>query len=228
MARGLTRDQIGVSEEMIATFGDIVFRMSHNYQERTGDPVRNLDWAEIERQQEDMGLTDQLIGDRLGLTRNQVLFIRTVMERRRFRTGHHSRLLELGGGKRFRAERFTPELNHFHYSEAALALRASIRFDPERARDYVRRGWWRDDTIPKWLARHAAERPDAPAIVNAGAALSWAQLADKVSRLAGALHRAGVAKGDVVAVQLPNVPEFLVAYFAICRLGAVMTTLHMP
>ena len=47
MARGLTREQIGVSEEMIATFGDIVFRMSHNYQERTGDPVRTIaaTWA---------------------------------------------------------------------------------------------------------------------------------------------------------------------------------------
>jgi non-ribosomal peptide synthetase component E (peptide arylation enzyme) len=228
MARGLTREQIGVTEEMIATFGDLVFRMSHNYQERTGDPVRKLDWAEIERQKEDMGLTDQQIGDKLGLTRNQVLFIRTVMERRKFRTGHHARLLELGGGKRFRAERFTPELNHFRYGEAALALRAAMRFDPERAREYVRRGFWRDDTISKWLARHAMERADAPAIVHAGAVLSWAQLAEKVSRLAGALHRAGVAKGDVVAVQLPNIPEFLIAYFAICRLGAVMTTLHMP
>ncbi|MGH7003110.1 MAG: hypothetical protein ACREIP_04110, partial [Alphaproteobacteria bacterium] len=155
MARGLTRQQIGVSEAMIATFGELVFRMSHNYQERAGDPVRLLDWAEIERQQENMGLTDQQIADRLGLSRNQVLFIRTVEERRRFRTGHHSRLLELGGGKRFRAERVTPELNHFRYSENALALRAAIRFDPERARDYVRRGWWRDDTITKWLARHA-------------------------------------------------------------------------
>ncbi len=228
MARGLTRDQIGVTEEMIATFGDLVFRMSHNHQQRTGDPVRALDWAEIERQQEDMGLTDQQIGDRLGLTRNQVLFIRTVMERRRFRTGHHSRLLELGGGKRFRAERFTPDLNHFKYSEAALALRAAVRFDPERAREYVRRGWWRDDTISKWLARHAAERPDAPAVVHGANVLSWAQLADKVARLAGALHGAGVARGEVVAVQLPNIPEFIVAFFAIARLGAVMTTLHMP
>ncbi len=228
MARGLTRDQIGVTEEMIATFGDLVFRMSHNHQQRTGDPVRGLDWSEIERQQEDMGLTDQQIGDRLGLTRNQVLFIRTAMERRRFRTGHYSRLLELGGGKRFRAERFTPDLNHFKYSEAALALRASVRFDPERAREYVRRGWWRDDTISKWLARHAAERPDAPAIVHGATVLSWAQLADKVARLAGALHRAGVAKGDVVAVQLPNIPELLIAYFAICRLGAVLSSLHMP
>src|SRR5215470_15230338 len=188
MARGLTRDQIGVTEQMIATFGDLVFRLSHNYQERTGDPVRTLDWSEIERQKEDMGLTDQQIADKLGLTRNQVLFIRTVMERRKFRTGHHARLLELGGGKRFRAERFTPELNHFRYGEAALALRAALRFDPERARDYVRRGWWRDDTLTKWLARHAAERPEAPALVIEDKVTSWAVLADKVARLAGALH----------------------------------------
>jgi acyl-coenzyme A synthetase/AMP-(fatty) acid ligase len=32
----------------------------------------------------------------------------------------------------------------------------------------------------------------------------------------------------VVAVQLPNVPEFVVAYLAACRLGAVMSTIHMP
>jgi len=228
MARGLTRAEIGVTEELIATFGEMVFRMSHNYQERTGDPVRLRDWKEIERQQEDMGLTDQQIADRLGLSRNQVLFIRTIEERRRFRTGHHSRLLELGGGKRFRAERFTPELNHFRYSPNALALRAAIRFDPERAREYVHRGWWRDDTLTKWLARHAAERPEAPAIVHAGTALSWKTLSEKVARLAGGLHAAGVAKGDVVAVQLPNIPEFLVAYLAICRLGAVLSTLHMP
>ncbi|MCW5772088.1 MAG: acyl--CoA ligase [Rhodospirillaceae bacterium] len=228
MARGLTRDQIGVTEEMIATFGDIVFRMSHNYQERSGDPVRLLDWQEIERQQENMGLSDQQIADRLGLSRDQVLFLRTVEERRRFRTSSHSRLLALGGGKRFRAERMTPELNHFRYSEHALALRAAIRFDPERAREYISRGWWRDDTVSKWLARHAAERPEAPAIVHAGAAISWQALSERVARLAGGLRAAGVSKGDVVAVQLPNIPEFLIAYFAICRLGGVLSTLHMP
>ncbi len=228
MARGLTRDEIGVTEEMIATFGEMVFNLSHNLQTRTGDPVRALDWAAIERQREDMGLADQQIADKLGLTRNQVLFLRTVMERRRFRTGHHSRLLELGGGKRFRAERMTPQLDHFRYSENALALRASLRFDPAQARDFVRRGLWRDDTIPKWLARHAAERGEAPAVVHAGATLNWRELAAKVARLAGALHHAGVARGDVVAVQLPNMAEFLIAYFAICRLGAAMTTIHMP
>jgi acyl-coenzyme A synthetase/AMP-(fatty) acid ligase len=228
MARGLTRDQIGVTEEMIATFGDVVFRMSHNYQERHGDPVRLLEWKEIERQQENMGLSDQQIADRLGLSRDQVLFIRTVEERRRFRTSSYSRLLGLGGGKRFRAERMTPELNHFRYSENALALRAAIRFDSERARDYIRRGWWRDDTLTKWLARHAAERPDAPALIHRDATITWRELSETVARLAGGLHAAGIVKGDVVAVQLPNLPEFVVAYLAICRLGAVLSTLHMP
>jgi non-ribosomal peptide synthetase component E (peptide arylation enzyme) len=228
MARGLTREEIGVTEEMIATFGDLVFNLSHNHQARTGDPVRERDWAAVERQREDMGLSDLQIADKLGLTRNQVLFLRTIMERRRFRTGHYARLLELGGGKRFRPERMAPNLDHFRYSEDALALRAALRFDPGQAREFVRRGFWRDDTITKWLARHAAERPEAPALVHAGTTIRWRDLAGNVSRVAGALHRAGVARGAMVAVQLPNIAEFVIAYFALCRLGAAMTTLHMP
>jgi acyl-coenzyme A synthetase/AMP-(fatty) acid ligase len=110
----------------------------------------------------------------------------------------------------------------------ALALRASLRFDPARAEEFVARGWWRDDTLPHWLARHVLERPAAPALVHAGATVSWEELAVRVERFAAGLHAAGVSAGDVVAVQLPNVPEFVVAYLASCRLGAVMSTIHMP
>ncbi len=228
MAQGLDRAQIGVTEAMIRTFGEVVFDLSHNHQLREGDPVRLLDYAEIERQREAMGLTDAQIAAKLGLTRAQVLFIRTMEERRRFRTGHYARLLELGGGKRFRPERFTPHLDRFRYGEAALALRAGLAFDPARAREYVSRGWWRDDTLPGWLARHARERPDAPALVHGERTVSWRALAARVDRLAGALHAAGVAKGEVVALQLPNTVEFVVAYLAILRLGAVASTIHMP
>ena len=78
MARGLTRDQIGITEEMIRTFGDAVFCMSHNIQVREGDPVRNLDFAEIERQREAMGLADVQIAERIGLTREQVMFLSLI------------------------------------------------------------------------------------------------------------------------------------------------------
>jgi acyl-coenzyme A synthetase/AMP-(fatty) acid ligase len=102
------------------------------------------------------------------------------------------------------------------------------RYDPSVEREYVSRGWWAEDTLARWLARHAAERPHAPALASQGRTLGWASLQDQVLRIAGGLEALGVQRGDVVAVQLPNVPEFVLAYLAIARLGAVMCTLHMP
>jgi acyl-CoA synthetase (AMP-forming)/AMP-acid ligase II len=95
--------------------------------------------------------------------------------------------------------------------------------------EYVRRGWWSaHDTLTNWLARHVAERPSAPAIAFQGQVFSWRELQDRVLKTAYGLKQRGVSRGDVVAVQLPNLPEFIVSYFAIGRLGAVTCTLHMP
>lgn len=112
--------------------------------------------------------------------------------------------------------------------EDAPALRSVLRFDEAQAVEFVARGWWREDTLSQWLARHALERPAAPALVHAGAVVSWKALAERAERFAAGLRAAGVSAGDVVAVQLPNIPEFVVAYLAVCRLGAVMSTIHMP
>src|SRR5262245_30301164 len=102
------------------------------------------------------------------------------------------------------------------------------RFDPAREREYVARGWWREDSLPAWLATHAQRRARAPALAWRDGRLSWAELHERVQRVAGGLRRRGVQRGDVVAVQLPNTPEFVISYLAICRLGAAMCTLHMP
>lgn len=228
MARGLNRRQIGVTEEMMATFGEIVLRMSHNHQIREGDPYREKDWDAIERHREMMGLSDAEIAERIGLSRNQVLYIRTLMERRRFRTGHYARLLELGGGKRFRTERFTPHLDHFRYSEDALELRAAMNYPPDRARDYVEKGWWRNETQRRYLECNAAERPDAPAFVLPDRTLNWKELRDTAERVAKGLWQLGLRPGDVVALQLPNIPEFAIANLAVTWFGGVVQTIHMP
>jgi len=228
MARGLSRAQLGITDAMLATFGEAIFRMSHNLQLREGDPVRALDWAEIERQQEAMGLADGQIAARVGLTREQVMFIRNSEESRRFRTGQTAYLLDLGGGRRYRPEKVVRLEDRFRYSEDALRLRASFNYDPERTRIYVENGWWAADTLTAWVARHAAERPDEAAVVFSNEIISWKSLQDRSLKFAEGLRRAGVARGEVVAVQLPNSVEFIVAFLAICRLGAVMCTLHMP
>ena len=100
--------------------------------------------------------------------------------------------------------------------------------DPVLERAYLDAGWWADDTLSKWLARHVRERPQAPAVAFQDATLTWAELEKRVLRTAYALRARGVERGDVVAVQLPNTPEFVFAYLAIAHLGAVLCTLHMP
>ena len=224
----LTRERLGVTESMLASYGELIFRMSHNLQERTGDPVRLRDFAAVEAQREAMGLSDGQIAQRLGLTREQVIFIRNWEESRRFRTGQQAYLIELGGGKRFRPERVVRLEDRPVYSADALRLRAAFNYEPQRIAEFVARGFWRgEDVLSTWMARHLKERPDAAALIQGGETLSYKALAARTARLAGGLRQAGIARGDVVAVQLPNVIEFVVAYLAICRLGAVMCTLHM-
>lgn len=77
-----------------------------------------------------------------------------------------------------------------------------------------------DLTLPELLERAAAAYPDAPALAFLNGRLTYHQLKDHVDRLATALAGLGVAPGHRVAVQLPNLPQTVIAYYAIVRLGA--------
>ncbi|MDQ5848298.1 MAG: acyl--CoA ligase [Pseudomonadota bacterium] len=101
-------------------------------------------------------------------------------------------------------------------------------YDPVRERQYLAQGWWAEDTLSGWLARHVSQRGNAAAIAHGDKTLTWRDLQARVLRAAGGLKKKGIGPGDVVAVQLPNIAEFIVAHLAIGRLGAVMCTLHMP
>jgi acyl-CoA synthetase (AMP-forming)/AMP-acid ligase II len=96
-------------------------------------------------------------------------------------------------------------------------------------REYQVRDWWRDDdTLWHWLRKHASSKPEHPAVISYAGSITWRTLHDRVLRAANGLREKGIAAGDVVALQLPNIPEFLIAHLAIARLGAVMCTVHMP
>ncbi len=103
-----------------------------------------------------------------------------------------------------------------------------IRSDAERQARYRAAGYWRDDTLRDWLDAHARERPGHDALRQGDRRVTWAELRRLTRALQGALDGLGIRKGDVVAVQLPNIVEFVVAYLAISGRGAVMQTLHMP
>lgn len=106
--------------------------------------------------------------------------------------------------------------------------RISIDFDPVRGAAYRERGYWNDETLTDWLQRNARERPAHVALRTGDATWTYRRLHDEAIAMARGLAGIGVRRGDVVAVQLPNTPQFVLAYLAIASLGAVMQTLHMP
>jgi len=75
-------------------------------------------------------------------------------------------------------------------------------------------------TIPQFLERAAAEYPDAPAVIFLNRRLTSRELTDHVQRFATALARLGVEKDSRVAIQLPNLPQTVIAYYATLSLGA--------
>jgi len=68
--------------------------------------------------------------------------------------------------------------------------------------------------------------PDAPVCRFGGNPTSYRQLDEQSGRLAAGLQAAGLAPGHVVAVQLPNLPQFLVAYFGALKAGLVVLPLN--
>ncbi len=93
--------------------------------------------------------------------------------------------------------------------------------DPQEAARHYASGAWRKDTLYSLLARHAAERPSAPALRDARLRLSWRELLAWVDAFAQALHAAGVRRGQRVAVWLPSRAEGVVALLACSRNGYV-------
>lgn len=105
----MSKEAFGVTEEMIERFGDEIFDLGLNLQQRRGDAVRELDWDAIEANREGMGISDEEIAGKLGLSHDQVRYIRIVLEHRRFDTSNYAKLYKLGGGKRYRPDR---EISH--------------------------------------------------------------------------------------------------------------------
>jgi fatty-acyl-CoA synthase len=76
------------------------------------------------------------------------------------------------------------------------------------------------------LRRAADVFPDRTAVVYGGLRRSYGEYHERVTRLASALMRAGVAPGDVVATLLPNVPAQAEAHFGVPACGAVLNTIN--
>ncbi|CAG0959496.1 MAG: ATP-dependent acyl-CoA ligase [Rhizobiaceae bacterium] len=83
-------------------------------------------------------------------------------------------------------------------------------------------------SIGAFVAERAATMGDAPAAVwfEDGLTLSYADLNERSDALAAALLARGIRKGAHVALMMSNVPEFVLSWFALAKLGAVLVPVN--
>jgi acyl-CoA synthetase (AMP-forming)/AMP-acid ligase II len=85
-----------------------------------------------------------------------------------------------------------------------------------------------DVPVTDFVLRHAARLGDKPALIDGptGRTLSYRQLAEGARRTAAGLARRGFAKGQVLAIYCPNLPEYAVVFLGVAMAGGVNTTVN--
>ena len=97
----------------------------------------------------------------------------------------------------------------------------SIRHDPDREAHARDGGWWLDTTIGDAAAMLAAQEPDRVLVIDGEIRLTAGDLYQSARRLADAMRKRGICRGDVVSFMLPNWHEACVVYLATALIGAV-------
>lgn len=80
--------------------------------------------------------------------------------------------------------------------------------------------------ISKLLERNARKYPLHEAIITSNNRLNYKELNRLVTKLASSLQQNGVKQGDKVILFMPNTPEFVISYFAVLRLGAIVVPIN--
>jgi len=103
----------------------------------------------------------------------------------------------------------------------APTLDGMVPWPEDLARRYRERGYWRGIPIGRAFEASASGHPERLAVVDGERRLTYGELSVLVDRLALHLAGRGLHSGARVLFQLPNVAEFVVAYFACLRVGAI-------
>lgn len=77
------------------------------------------------------------------------------------------------------------------------------------------------------LTESAKKYPDETAVIFETFKLSYAQLNAVSNQFANGLSQLGVKQGDKVAIMMPNIPQFMIAYYGVLKLGAVVVPMNV-
>src|SRR5512142_697374 len=84
----------------------------------------------------------------------------------------------------------------------------------------------RGRSVAAAFEERAAENPNRTFLIFDDRRYTYGQVDRQATALAAALHELGIERGDRIALDLPNWPEFVIAVFAAAKLGAVIVPLN--
>ncbi|MDH6284703.1 AMP-binding protein [Prescottella agglutinans] len=96
------------------------------------------------------------------------------------------------------------------------------RYSADEIRGFYDNGYWGTESLHALVAAQAERQPDKTFLFDSTTGFTYAELRDSSVRLATALRRHGIERGDRVLVQIPNWAEFAVISVAVARAGAIL------
>lgn len=81
-------------------------------------------------------------------------------------------------------------------------------------------------TLYNFMRDYRLKDDDSVAVVRGGRKMRFAKFFKEIDRVAGGLYKAGVRKGDVVMLTLPNIEQSVIATYACSRIGATASMIH--
>jgi 2,3-dihydroxybenzoate-AMP ligase len=100
-------------------------------------------------------------------------------------------------------------------------LEGVVPFPPEFARRYRERGYWQDKPLVQEFAAVFEKFHDRVALIDRERQFTYAEVDALSGNLALNLHELGLRPLDRVVLQLPNVAEFVILYFALQKIGCI-------
>ncbi|MDP2661962.1 MAG: AMP-binding protein [Dehalococcoidia bacterium] len=91
----------------------------------------------------------------------------------------------------------------------------------ELAREYLAKGYWEGLTVSQSLDRAVDAYPERLALVHGDQRVTYKAMRLRAERLARGFLERGLQPGDMVTVQMPNLPEYVYVHYALAKIGAI-------
>jgi len=98
------------------------------------------------------------------------------------------------------------------------------RFTPELIKEYMKKGYWTEETPSDFYAENAKKYPDREALVDSAYRLTWLKVKTLSDRLALAFLDHDLQKDDLIVMQLPNCVESFLVRLACEKAGIICAT----